>query len=73
MEIEAEIAQQVDRLAATGRTKREIVEAALLAYIEGGAHEAMLTTVQTRLDTLTARVEITKPSCDSLALCSPRP
>jgi hypothetical protein len=58
VEIEADIAAQVDRLAATGRTKREIVEAALVAYVEGGAQEAMLTTVQTRLDTLTARLEM---------------
>ena len=35
VEIDAALAQAVDRLAATGRTKDEIVEAALRAYVEG--------------------------------------
>jgi hypothetical protein len=66
VEIEAETAAQVDRLAATGRTKREIVEAAIQAYVEGGAQEAMLTTVQTRLDTLTARLEMLEAGLTAL-------
>ena len=57
VEVEAVLAQQVERLAVGGRTQRDVVEAALNAYVEGGAHEAMLTTVQTRLDALTARLE----------------
>jgi hypothetical protein len=35
VEINADLAQAVDRLAASGRTKDEIVEAALRAYVEG--------------------------------------
>lgn len=66
VEIETDIAQQVDRLAATGRTKREIVEDALRAYVDGGAHEAMLTTLQGRMDTMTARLETLESSLTAL-------
>jgi hypothetical protein len=58
--IRDDVAQQLAVLAAApGSTKAEIVEAALLAHISGGASEALLAGVHQRLDTLTSQVTTT--------------
>ena len=62
VEIDATLAQQVEVLAATGKTKREIVETALLAHLQGSAHEAMLATLHTRMDVMAAQLDRLKAS-----------
>ena len=55
--IRSDVAQQLAVLAAEpGTTKAEIVEAALLAHIAGGASEALLAGVHQRFDTLTTQL-----------------
>jgi flagellar capping protein FliD len=66
VEIDATLAQQVEVLAATGKTKREIVETALLAHLQGSAHESMLTTLHTRMDAMTAQIDRLKASIAEL-------
>jgi CII-binding regulator of phage lambda lysogenization HflD len=66
VEIDATLAQQVEVLAATGKTKREIVETALLAHLQGSAHEAMLATLHTRMDAMAAQLDRLKASLAEL-------